>query len=481
MHEVAAGSLTAVDVVAAARRELVVSLPTPVLDRIAASHRHARELASRQPLYGRATGVGANRDVLVTDPTAAGRALLRSHAGGAGPARDAARVRAALAVRLNQLAAGGSGVHPDVALALHAMLTDDALPEIHEWGGVGTGDLAVLARIALALLGELPTAGRASRHLDRIDDALAFISSNAATLGDAALAVTELTDLADAGLGVAVLVARATRANPEAFAAVVERATPFAGAIRVMRTLRSGLPGTVAAARIQDPFALRTLPQVHGAFLDALAALAAVVDALIAAPSENPLLIPGAAAAHHGGFQAVYAAQALDRVRSSLAQAAQLSTARLALLMNPAMTGQPAFLADGTPGASGAMILEYVAADALSELRALAPPAGVQTATLSIGAEEDASFAGLAARRTLMAQAPYATVLACELVAAVRALRGSGATDPAPRLIRDLLAAVSDLPASAEDRDLTTDLALATDCLPVLAQIMSSSGRSSSV
>jgi histidine ammonia-lyase len=184
------------------------------------------------------------------------------------------------------------------------------------------------------------------------------------------------------------------------------------------------------------------------------------------AAAENPVLVPGTGAAHHGGFHAVYLAQALDAVRAALAQSAELSLSRVTMTSEPAVTGAAPFLGDGTPGASGVMVLEYVAAAVLGELRALVAPAGVQSVTLSRGTEEDASFASLAARQALDSVAAYRTLLGCELVGAVRCLRLAGVAVPAP--LREPLAACAGLPDELADRDLTGDIEIATAVLPDL-------------
>jgi len=196
--------------------------------------------------------------------------------------------------------------------------------------------------------------------------------------------------------------------------------------------------------------------------LDALTSLEQVVEALASAGSENPAFgIDPPAVAHHGGFHMAYLATALDTLRSAVAQAAQLSLVRLGYLVEPALTGLPAFLGDGTPGASGVMVVEYVAASALAELRAGAAPVAAQWVSLSRGTEDDASFASLGARQALDAAGPYSVVLAGELLAAVRALRLRGVTAP----VADLLSRCSALSDEVADRDLTDDLAVAASLL----------------
>jgi histidine ammonia-lyase len=448
-----------------------IALADGVLASLARTRDAALAVAEERPVYGRSTGVGANKGVDVGDGSQHALRLLRSHATSAGDLRSPRRVRAMLAVRSAQLAVAGSGVAPPIVEALVTMAGAETLPPVREYGSIGTGDLSALATTALALIGD------ASVPFDE-NDALAFISSNAATLADAALAAADLSALAEASLAVAALTFVAVDGNAEAYARLVEQATPFPGARRVCRVMRH-LTGDAAPARIQDPFGLRALPQVHGVLLDALAALASIVEALASAGSENPVFgSDPPAVAHHGGFHMAYLATSLDTVRSAVAQAAQLSQARLGYLVDPALTGLRPFLGDGAPAASGVMVVEYVVASALAELRTAANPAAVQTVSISRGAEDDASFASLGARLAMGCVAAYRVVLAGELLAAVRAIRLRGLEPFGP--VSDLLARCAAMPGDAADRDLTADLALAADLLTGLHPGDSSSGRSSS-
>jgi histidine ammonia-lyase len=459
-----AARLSCAEISAIAYRSADVELDPTAIGRAEVGRAVAERIAGSRPVYGRDTGVGANRGVALTDAAESALALLRSHATSAGPPRSPERVRAMLAIRLHQLAQGGSGVSPSILQALLSMLTLDALPAVLEHGSIGTGDLSALATAALALLGESPTAV----PLDRLTrfgehDALAFISSNAATLADAALGCAALQPLTEAALGIAALTFAALRGNPEAFDPPVEIATPFAGARRVCAVIRALSDPLAEPARIQDPFGLRTLPQVHGVILDSLAALESVVEALASAPSENPVFTAPSTVTHHGGFHLAYLSTSLDTAASALAQSAQLVQARLAALMEPEISGLPAFLAGGGAGASGLMVTEYVAASALSELRAASTPVGVQTVSLSRGAEEDASFASLGARRLHGQAAAYRVMLSCELVAAHRAIVMQRGTPSG--LLGEVFAIASDLSDDLADRDLTVDLAQADQCL----------------
>ena len=345
---------------------------------------------------------------------------------------------------------------------------------------------SALATTALALMGEAPT-GRPLPSFTQFGphDALPFISSNAATIGDAALACVRLRELIHAYVVVAALTFLAIRGNAEAFAGIVDRVSPFEGSRRVTGWMRTLIAGAGAPVRIQDPFGLRTLPQALGPAIDALAVLDDVVGRLANAPSENPVLWgyaeeeggggsgsgEGGELAHHGGFHAAYLTTALDTVVITVAQSAKLILARLTALGDPEFTDLPAFLSDGSMGASGTMILEYVGASALGGLRAAATPAGLQSVVLSQGVEEDASFASLAASQALEAVDYLRTLLGCELVAAVRALR-LGGTTPAGAALRRAMDVCAELPDEVADRDLSADIEIAEKLLPGLARLL---------
>ncbi len=451
-------------IVAASRRGGPVSVDPAARERVTASHEFANAIAEERPIYGRSTGVGANRDQVQPAPDSQALQLLRSHATSSGALRSSQRVRAMLVIRLNQLAADGNGISPTVLDALESMLAVDALPPVREGGSVGTADLAALATTARVLSGEVPSTPPVTSTTEfGPGDALTFMSSNAAVLADAALAVWDLGRLARATVVIAAMDFAAVKGNPEAFSPAVEVATPFPGARWVCRTMRQLMGSDVAPTRIQDPFSLRTFPQVHGALMDRLAFAEEVVVTMANSPSENPIVSPRFGVAHHGAFHAAYLVQSLDSLVLAVAQSAQLSLARLTMLAEPAYTGLHPFLGDGTPAASGVMIVEYSAASALAELRALATPAGIQAVTLSRGVEEDASFATLAAAQALEAVSRFRAVLAAELVASLRCLRMQAAHPPA---LASALAYLDERDGGIpdmHDRDLTYDLILAEE------------------
>ena len=472
------------DVAALAERTARPAAPDPkALAHAEESWDTARRLAATGRVYGRSTGVGANRteDVATADAEH-GLRLLRSHAGAIGDPLPAREVRAMLVVRANQLLAGGAGLHPAVITALLGALDAGAHPVVNEFGAVGTGDLAALAQTGLALAGEHPWAcapggsAPAAIPLDS-NDALALISSNALTLGQSALALDELRRLLAASLPVAALSLLAVGGSYEPFAEPVMRARPHPGSAAAAARLRtlSGVPDRPSPplGRIQDPYGFRCIPQIHGPALDAADTLEQVLAVDLNAAAENPLIsVEDQAAYHHGNFYAAHAALALDTFRLAVLQTARLSTARLAALSEPDFTRLRPFLGDAAPASSGVMILEYAAGAALGEMRAVSHPASLGHAVLSRGVEEQASFASLGARQTLRACTHYRHVLACELVAAVRALR-MRSLEPEPGLP---VAAAYALAAEAldprmEDRPLTDDVAVAAGLLDRLADL----------
>ncbi|GII31633.1 aromatic amino acid lyase [Planotetraspora mira] len=409
------------------------------------------------PVYGRTTGVGANKDVAVHEQ---GLDLVRSHAGGAGPMVEEERARAMLVIRLNQILRGGSGVNPGVLPVLAYAINGGFTPPVRLYGAIGTGDLTALSTAALCLTGEVPWR-RASWSPEKEpsfalsgSDALPFMSANAMTLGDAALACAGLRPLLEASIGVAAQSWRAVDASDEPLEQPVQDARRHPGQARVATRLRRLLvPGP--SPRLQDPYGYRALPQVHGAAFDALDTAEQVVTTDMNSAAENPL-IAGGRAWHNGNFHTAPVALALDGLRAALVQTASLSTARLATMMEPAYTGLIPFLAD-RPGASGALILEYVAYDALATLRNLAAPVTLGGAVLSRSVEDHAGFGTQAARACLATREPYEIVLACELVAAVRAQRQRGRSSDVP------------LDPRMEDRPLDADIEAARTALPAFA------------
>ncbi|HEV3172459.1 MAG TPA: aromatic amino acid ammonia-lyase, partial [Actinocrinis sp.] len=276
----------------------------------------ADRVAARQQVYGRNTGVGANRTQAVEPgDTDHGLRLLRSHAGGIGAPVAAEGIRAMLAVRANQLLAGGAGVSPRIIEAIVTALNANALPEIHEYGAVGTADLTALAELGLTLLGEAPWTGAGPAPVEfGPGDAVALMSSSALTIGQACLAWSEATRWLDAAHAVSALTFIAVDGSMEPYAQAVHERKPHLGVVASARFLRALLDGqSVKAARLQDPYAVRCVPQIHGAALAALDNTERILAVEINAAAENPLVSATEEAVfHHGGFHQVQLTQVMD-------------------------------------------------------------------------------------------------------------------------------------------------------------------------
>jgi histidine ammonia-lyase len=471
-------SLTCGDVAAIGRGAATVAIGRAGWERAEAASRLATTTA-QSGSYGRSTGVGANRAVPVEagDIQAHGLRLIRSHAAGGGPPLAPEIGVAMLAVRANQLAAGGSGVDPGVLDVLADCVNRGLRPPARVYGAIGTGDLTVLAVTALCLLGErdwLPERDDQPRFALDGADALAFLSSNAATLAEAGIACDDLAQLLTASTVIAALGHLAVSASAQPYGEPVQQARPHPGQQRVADALRGLLAAEPPAtsARIQDPYAYRTLPQVHGAAVDALGLAEDTVTRELNARAENPVAdVTSQALWHNGNFHEGHVALALDAARAALYQTAALSAARLSSLLDPRFTGLTAFLAGEPSPSSGVLMLEYVAQSALADIRRLAAPAALGGAVLSLGVEEHASFATQAAWCTTSTVRAYRVVLACELVTAVRALRQRGISPTGSALASAFDLAVSALSADTADRPLDTDLAAADPLLTEIARL----------
>lgn len=424
-------------------------------------------LESGAPVYGMNTGVGSLRSVEIPPELRDDyqRRLLRSHALGAGEPVSAEIVRAMIAVRANQLATGGAGVHPDLLEALADVLNEGSIPEIRELGSLGTGDLTSLAEVGMTLIGERPFRDdrRRSPVLLGPRDGIMLMSSNAHAIGEAALCAVDLRRLTGSLEACATISFEAARANTKALDERVHAARPHPGQIAAAAHLRALLDGYAPDSfRIQDSYAFRCLPQVQGVLRDALSHLEGVLEVELNAASENALMVDGDALTT-GNFHAVQLAAVLDYVRNAISQVASLSAARVSALMSPEITGLTPFLAKNPGPDSGVMALEYTANSAVGELRLLAAPAATHSAAfISQGIENHASLASLAARQTTRAVHLLSVVAGTELVTAVRAIQMRG-VPPAGRGAGEAFeVATRLLSPDTADRYLTEDLDAAT-------------------
>ena len=474
-------TLTPAAVVEIARGRARARIDDAARERNAAAERLVRELLARGDLvYGVSTGVGVLRSVpsALEDPGDHQWRLLRSHAGGGGAPLTVEVVRAAMAVRANQLGAGGAGVGERFLDALMGVLAAGVTPFVRELGSLGTGDLTALAEIGLVLGGEgecwvgdqvVPAADALAAHgLEPVHygprDGIAFMSSNAASIGQSALVFNDASRLLDSALGVAALSYEAAGADLAVLDPRVHAARPHTGQVEVARRLRQllGRPEPrerPAGSAVHDAFVFRCVPQVEGTLLEALERLARVLEVELNVAGENALMLPAdGVALANGNFHAGVLTLALDSLRGAMAQSASLVAARVSALLDPDVTGLAPQLAQDPGPDSGAMILEYTAHAAAAEVRSLAATAASQTTSVQSGIESHANFAGHSARRSSDALSRMAVAVSAELVLAVRALRLRGRPPVGPGVRGLYDAAIARLDPEMSDRPLSGDL-----------------------
>lgn len=442
-------TLTPAEVVALARGRAVARMSASARERNAAAARLVRRLLdSGELLYGTSTGVGVLRSEpsALEDPGEHQWRLMRSHAGGGGAPLTVEVVRAAMAVRANQIGAGGAGIGDALLEGLLGALRAGVTPFARELGSLGTGDLTVLAEIGVALGGEgqcwvgddiVPAAEALAAHgLEPVAygprDGIGFMSSNAVSIGQAALVFHDASRLLDSALAVAALSYEAANADLAVLDPRVHAVRPHHGQVEVARRLRELLGDFEPRARpplgpVHDSFVFRCVPQVEGTLLDALERLESVLAIELNVAGENALMLPrDGVALPNGNFHAGVLTLALDALRGAMAQSASLVAARVGALLDPEVTGLAPQLARDPGPDSGAMILEYTAHAAAAEVRSLAATAASQSTSVQSGIESHASFAGHSSRRTSDALGRMAVAVSAELVLAVRALRQRG-------------------------------------------------------
>ena len=347
--------------------------------------------------YGVTTGVGALCDVVVTQSKQEqlSRNILMSHAVGVGPTLGCIEVRAIMAAAVNNFAHGLSGVRPAVVDGLLALLAHDCVPEVPAAGSVGY--LTHMAHIALVLIGQ----GTARVHGRCIGGAEALQSMNRAPLVLGAKEGLSLVNGTPCATGLSVvaldrtvrLLDWADTAAAMTFENLQGQVSVFdadglglrvsAGVAQVGERLRALLSRSAileqsAGRRTQDALSLRAVPQVHGAARDLLAHAGRVVDDELASVTDNPVVVGTAEAPRAlSGANAVGAALGLmaDSLAIAVAETAAMSERRVDRLVNPLVSGLPAFLATDEGAGSGFMIAQYTAASLVADNRRLAAPA----------------------------------------------------------------------------------------------------------
>jgi histidine ammonia-lyase len=481
------GELSAADV-AAIGAGARIGLDPSALERVSGNRATLeRILSTGTAVYGISTGFGA----LVSNTVAPELQrhlqvnLLRSHAAGTGAELAPEIVRGAMAVRLNGLLLGHSGVRPLVIERVAELLNGGYVPVVPRTGSLGaSGDLAPSAHAFLPLLGEghtldpngeLVTGAQALSALGReplaleSKEGLALINGTHFMSAIGALLAVRVGRLLDAVDAVTAATIDALRGAMPAFEARVHRLRPLSGQSVSAANIREALHGSTRIAgarvgtgsgRLQDAYSLRCAAQVHGAAREGFRFFSELVTADLNAVTDNPLVFedpPEVISA--GNFHGQSLALAFDTLRLALADLGSISERRTFRLVSPSLNGRlPAFLTHDAGASSGYMVIQYTAAALVAELRALAQPVSIDSVSTSDNQEDHVSMGMTAALMTLDAAERLEKIVAIELLCACQALD----CDPGPpgASVASLHAAVrAVVPTLTVDRPPAYDLA----------------------
>ena len=446
-----------------------------------------RILAVGEPVYGINTGFGKLASVRIEagDLTKLQRNIVLSHAAGVGEPSPVPIVRLMMALKLASLAQGASGVRTSTVDLLEAMIVRGLTPQVPSKGSVGaSGDLAPLAHMAAAMIGvgevivggvpkpaaqALAEAGLAPLELGP-KEGLALLNGTQFSTANALAGLFEAERLFQSGLVTGALSTEAAKGSDTPFDERIHALRRHRGQIEAAQALRSLMNGSPIRAshlrgdeRVQDPYCLRCQPQVMGAALDVLRQAATTLIDEANGVSDNPLIFPESDEALSGGnFHAEPVAFAADMIALAICEIGSLSERRIAMLVDPALSGLPAFLTPKPGLNSGFMIPQVTAAALVSENKQRAYPASVDSIPTSANQEDHVSMAAHGARRLLAMTENAMAVVAIELLAAAQGCDFHRPLTSSTALERVRQRAREAVPQLEDDRHFQPDLELAS-------------------
>jgi len=435
-----------------------------------------------EPACGINTGFGNLAEIRVEkkDLQQLQRNLLRSHAAGVGPPLSIPETRALLLLRANVLAKGLSGIRlPTLALAID-MLNRDVVPVVPERGSVGaSGDLAPLAHLALSLIGEGEAYFRGARlpareALARADlrpitleakEGLALVNGTQAMSAVGVLSLLRAEALAEIADLAGAMTLEGLLGSHKPFSAEIQSVRPHPGQVACAQKLREFLADSeivvshANCAKVQDPYSLRCMPQVHGAARDGISFARKALEIEVNSATDNPLVFADSSKIVSGGnFHGQPVSLALDVLAIALAQLSTISERRVEQLVNPSLSGLPPFLAKNSGLNSGFMIAQVTSAALVAESRILCHPACVDSIPSSAGREDHVSMGMTAALKVRQVAEHTRSCLAIELLVASQAidmrlpLKAGRGVRAAHQLVR------SRVPTMEADRELHLDI-----------------------
>ena len=404
-----------------------------------------RILARGEPVYGINTGFGKLASVRIEDNELATlqRNIVLSHAAGVGEPMPVPVARLMIALKLASLAQGASGISPASIALLEAFLSKGLTPVIPAQGSVGaSGDLAPLSHMAAAMIGvgEIFVQGERVPAADALANAgltpvtlgpkegLALLNGTQFSTANALAGLFEAENLYRTALVTGALSTEAAKGSDTPFDPRIHTLRRHRGQIESAAGLRALMAGSAIRAshlkddpRVQDPYCLRCQPQVMGAALDVLRQAATTLSIEANGVSDNPLIFPDTDEALSGGnFHAEPVAFAADMIALAICEIGSLAERRIAMLVDPALSGLPAFLTPKPGLNSGFMIPQVTAAALVSENKQRAYPASVDSIPTSANQEDHVSIAAHGARRLMAMAENVVAVLGIELLAAAQ-------------------------------------------------------------
>lgn len=452
------------------------------MKRVEESRRAVEKIvAENKVVYGINTGFGKLSDVLIDqkDVEKLQLNLIRSHACGVGDPFPETVSRAMMLLRANALLKGYSGVRREVIECLFALVNCRIHPVIPRQGSLGaSGDLAPLSHLALALVGEgevfykgqvVPaiTALRAE-GIEPLTltakEGLALINGTQAMTAMGVVTYLEAEQLAYQAELIAAVTMEGLRGITDAFAEEVHIARGYPEQVAVAKRMRdylsdSQLTTRQGQLRVQDSYSLRCIPQVHGASWQALGYVKEKLEIEMNAATDNPLIFDdGDKVISGGNFHGQPIALAMDFLKIAIAELANISERRIERMVNPQLSGLPAFLSPQPGLQSGAMILQYCAASLVSENKTLAHPASVDSIPSSANQEDHVSMGTIAARHAYKIVQNCRNVLSIELICALQAADYQGVEKMAAKTKQFHVMARQVTAPLAEDRVFAKDI-----------------------
>ena len=484
------GAMTLTDLQALWRRPRPLELASDCWEGVRASAEAvARVVEGDTPVYGITTGFGslAKTRIAAAEVEELQRRLVLSHCAGVGAPLPDRVVRLALVLKINALARGHSGVRPGTLELLRDLYNRDALPVVPAQGSVGaSGDLAPLAHLAAALIGEgeirldgksMPAA-KALKQLGLkpvtlgAKEGLALLNGTQVATALALEGLFATLDVTAALLAAGAMSVDAALGSDAPFDPRIQALRGQPGQIKVADCLRGLLEGSAIRAshvdcdRVQDPYSLRCQPQVMGAVLDTLCAAAATLEREANAVSDNPLVFADTGEVLSGGnFHAEPVALAADTIALALAEAGALAERRIALLIDTHMSELPAFLVSEPGLNSGFMIAQVTAAALAAETKQMAAPCSVDSLPTSANQEDHVSMATHGARRLTPMAENVGGIAAVELLAAAQGVDFRRPLETSPQLRQVLAELRARVPFLDQDRALAPDIAQARDLI----------------